>query len=213
MITWDEFLNEQSSRTYFKVLKKKVSREYSSSISLPKAENIFRVFKLTPFDKVRVVILGQDPYPTPGVANGLAFAVNKFVAIPPSLRNIFNEIESEGYPCAKDRTLENWAEQGVFLLNTILTVKNKHPGAHRGLGWQKFTIKVIETLSEHHEHLVFLLWGRIARDYKGYIDSKHLILEGAYPSPRSVNKGFVGCGHFRDVNDWLEAHDEEPIKW
>jgi uracil-DNA glycosylase len=178
----------------------------------------FAPFDLTPFDKVQVVILGQDPYHGPKQANGLAFAVHEGIRLPPSLQNIFKEISTEyNVPfdsLTKKGDLEQWAKQGVLLLNATLTVKASSAGSHQQKGWEEFTDAVVRALSDKREHLVFMLWGNYAKAKGAYIDrSKHLVLESAHPSPFSAYSGFFGNNHFRKANAYLEAHNEQPIDW
>ena len=176
---------------------------------------MFRAFDLCPFDEVKVVILGQDPYHGPNQANGLCFAVSEGVALPPSLQNIFKEIESDmGHPVEKTGDLERWARQGVLLLNATLTVRKGQAGSHQGKGWEAFTDAAIKALSEERDTLVFMLWGRYAKDKGKDIDwSKHLVLEAAHPSPLSAHNGFFGCRHFSQANTYLKEHGKGEIVW
>lgn len=193
-----------------------VREEYLHNKIYPKPENIFQAFFLTPFSQVKVVILGQDPYHNPGQAHGLCFSVPANVQVPPSLKNIYQEIESDGGYKKEDRggDLSPWAQQGVFLLNAILSVVAHQPASHRHLGWEKFTDEVIKILSDKKDHLVFILWGNYARSKKHLIQSeKHLILEAPHPSPLSAYQGFFGCRHFSKTNHWLREHGEKEIVW
>jgi len=193
-----------------------VREEYKGEAVYPPPKYIFRAFDLCPFEKVKVVILGQDPYHGKGQANGLCFAVSDGVALPPSLQNIFKEIESDlGAPLGhRSGDLSRWAEQGVLLLNATLTVRARMAGSHQGRGWEHFTDAAIKALSNERAHLVFILWGNYAKAKGAQIDrSKHLVLESAHPSPFSAASGFFGCKHFSKANEYLEAHGETPIDW
>ena len=193
-----------------------VRNEYLTKKIYPKPQDIFKAFWLTPFDKVRVVILGQDPYHGVGQAEGLSFSVQPGVKLPPSLQNIYKEIENDlGIKKDfKNGHLEPWAKQGVFLLNAILTVIANTPASHQGKGWEEFTDEVIKTISDKKEHVVFMLWGNFARSKKSLIDeNKHLILEAPHPSPFSANSGFFGCKHFSKCNDYLEKNGNKKIEW
>lgn len=200
----------------FKELASLIRKEYLTKKVYPKPENIFAAFDLTPFSKVRVVILGQDPYHNPGQAHGLCFSVPKGVPLPPSLKNIYQEVETD---CGIKKDYQNGdlsslAEQGVFLLNAILSVVAHQPTSHRNLGWEKFTDEIISILSEKREGLVFILWGNYARSKKVLIDDKkHLILEASHPSPLSAYQGFFGCHHFSKTNRWLKDRGEKEISW
>jgi uracil-DNA glycosylase len=169
----------------------------------------------TPFDKVKVVILGQDPYHGPGQANGLCFSVNKEIPLPPSLKNIFKELHADiGINIPKYGDLSAWAEQGVLLLNSVLTVRANQPASHQNKGWENFTDTIIRTLSQKKEHLIFILWGSFAKSKKSLIDSNlHCILEAAHPSPFSAHSGFFGCNHFSKANAYLKENNKVPIDW
>jgi uracil-DNA glycosylase len=213
--SWKEALGGEFGKEYFKTLSTFVRQEYSHSIIYPAPKNIFRAFDLCPFDKVKVVILGQDPYHGPGQANGLSFAVNDGVALPPSLQNIFKELQSDlGERLVhKSGDLERWAKQGVLLLNATLTVRAKTAGSHQNKGWEEFTDAVIKVLSEKKEHLVFILWGNYARAKGTHIDrSKHCVIESAHPSPFSATK-FFGSKPFSKANEYLKKHGEGSIEW
>lgn len=215
---WKKALAEEFSAEYMKELKKKLVEEVKSGVVIyPPAKQIFNAFNLTPFDKVKVVILGQDPYHSKGQAHGLSFSVPNGVNPPPSLVNIFKEIESDlavSPPSGANGNLENWAKQGVLLLNAILTVRANSPASHRNLGWEKFTNAVIKTLSDKKEHIVFLLWGKFAQEKENLIDtSKHLILKAPHPSPFSANSGFFGCRHFYKTNEYLVKTGQTSIEW
>ena len=213
---WKEALAEYFTRPEFSALADFVRQEYQTKKIFPPPADVFRAFYVTPFSKVKVVILGQDPYHNDRQAHGLCFSVPQGESLPPSLLNIYREIESDlgikKNPA--DGNLEDWAKQGVFLLNAILTVVAHQPASHRGRGWEEFTDIVIKTLSDSRENLVFLLWGNYARGKIALIDQqKHLILEAPHPSPLSAYAGFFGCKHFSKCNDYLKSHGLEPIIW
>ena len=212
--SWKEFLNSEFSKPYFKELSKFLHEEYEKKTIFPKKELVFRAFA-TDLNDVKVVILGQDPYHTPGAAEGLAFSVPNSQPIPPSLINIYKEIDSDiGHHTNPTGHLRNWQQQGVLLLNTVLTVEAHKAGSHRGKGWETFTTEVIKYLSDTRPHLVFLLWGRDARNKKALIDTKkHLVLEAPHPSPLSAYSGFFGCKHFSKCNEFLTKNGETPIEW
>ncbi len=212
---WDRLLSLEYDKRYFDGLSKKVQAEYGRGVALPREENIFRAFQLCPPGSVRVVILGQDPYHTPGVADGLAFSTLPNNPIPPSLQNIYKEIASEfGTPPRTTPDLSDFAKQGVLLLNASLTVESGRANSHRELGWHEFTDAVIGIISHECEHVVFMLWGNYARQKRTLIDSsKHLILESPHPSPLSAHRGFLGNGHFQKANEYLEKHGRESITW
>jgi uracil-DNA glycosylase len=214
--SWKEKLNDEFEKPYFKELTAFVKKEYADAAVYPPPKFIFRAFELCPFDKVKVVILGQDPYHGLKQANGLSFAVNDGITLPPSLQNIFKEIESDlGKPLIhRSGDLSRWAEQGVLLLNATLTVRARMAGSHQGKGWEQFTDAVIRLLSEDREHLVFILWGNYARQKGMHIDrSKHLVIESAHPSPFSAANGFFGSKPFSKANEYLKEHGEKPIEW
>src|SRR3989338_2529784 len=212
---WKEKLESEFEQTYFTTLTDFVRDEYTRTTVYPAPKNIFRAFDETPFDAVKVVILGQDPYHGPGQANGLCFAVNPDVKAPPSLQNIFKELESDlGRAANRDPDLIRWARQGVLLLNATLTVSARNPGSHQGKGWEKFTDAAIKKLNEEREHLVFILWGNYAKQKGAHIDrSKHCVLESAHPSPFSAHSGFFGSKPFSRANAYLKEHGIEPIEW
>lgn len=213
---WKEALQEEFGKEYFAKLADFVKAEYSHAIVYPPPKNIFRAFELCPFDKVEVVVLGQDPYHGQGQANGLCFAVNEGLPLPPSLKNIFKEIESDlGKPLVHTTgDLERWAKQGVLLLNATLTVCARTAGSHQKKGWEEFTDAVIKTLSDKKQGLVFILWGNYARAKGAHIDrSKHLVIESAHPSPFSAYAGFFGSKPFSKANEYLAAHGKAPIDW
>lgn len=213
--TWKEALRDEFDKPYFKELTEFVRDEYKSKTVYPPPKFIFRAFELTPFDDVKVVILGQDPYHGKGQANGLCFAVSEGVALPPSLQNIFKELEAD-IGGVKNRTgdLERWARQGVLLLNATLTVRASAAGSHQNKGWEQFTDAVIKALNEKKEHLVFILWGNYAKQKGAHIDrAKHLVIESAHPSPFAAAHGFFGSKPFSKTNNYLESHGEKPIDW
>jgi uracil-DNA glycosylase len=214
--SWKKVLRDEFDKEYFAKLTQFVKSEYQSSTVYPPPKFIFRAFELTPFDKVKVVILGQDPYHGAGQANGLCFAVNKGVRLPPSVQNIYKEIKTDlGHPPAyPDGDLEEWAKQGVLLLNATLTVSEKSPGSHQKRGWEDFTDAVIKKLSEEKDHLVFILWGAYAQKKGAVIDNqKHLVIKSAHPSPFSAYNGFFGSQPFSKCNNYLSLYGEESIKW
>ncbi len=214
--SWRERLHEEFCRPYFNELTDFVKGEYKNEVVYPPPKNIFRAFDLCPFDKVKVVILGQDPYHGKGQANGLCFAVGEGVALPPSLQNIFKEIESDLGAPIKDKSgdLSRWAKQGVLLLNTTLTVKANMAASHQGRGWEQFTDAAIKALSGERDHLVFILWGNYAKQKGAHIDrTKHLVLESAHPSPFSAYSGFFGSKPFSRTNTYLTSQGQTPIDW
>ncbi|HEY4487341.1 MAG TPA: uracil-DNA glycosylase [Candidatus Paceibacterota bacterium] len=214
--SWKEVLQDEFGQDYFKTLTEFVRSEYQHAVVFPPPKNIFRAFELTPFDKVEVVILGQDPYHGSKQANGLCFAVGEGVALPPSLQNIFKELESDVGQSIVHRSgdLERWATQGVLLLNATLTVRAHKAGSHQGKGWEQFTDAVIRELSEEREHLVFILWGNYAKQKGAHIDrSKHLVIQSAHPSPFSAASGFFGSKPFSKTNAYLVMQGKKPIDW
>ena len=213
--SWKEALKDEFEKPYFKGLTEFVRGEYLKAKVFPPPKFIFHAFELCPFDTVKVVILGQDPYHGDGQAHGLCFSVPEHVSMPPSLQNIYKEIVSDiGGAMPTHGNLEHWAKQGVLLLNATLTVRAHSPASHQGKGWEEFTDAVIKTLSEKKEHLVFLLWGNYAKKKSELIDwEKHLVLEAAHPSPFSAHSGFFGCKHFSQTNAYLKKHGTEPIAW
>ncbi len=213
--SWKKVLKDEFGQEYFKKLAEFVRGEYEHTIVYPAPKNVFRAFDLCPFDKVEVVILGQDPYHGPKQANGLCFAVSDGITLPPSLQNIFKEIETDIGP-VKNRSgdLERWAKQGVLLLNATLTVQARKPASHQGRGWEQFTDAAIRALSEQRDNLVFILWGNYAKQKGAHIDrSKHLVIESPHPSPFSAYSGFFGSKPFSKANAYLEKHDKKPIDW
>jgi uracil-DNA glycosylase len=214
--SWKEHLMGEFEKPYFSGLAEFVKSEYKNEVVYPPPKYIFRAFELCPFDKVKVVILGQDPYHGPKQAMGLSFGVEEGIALPPSLQNIFKEIQTDiGKPLSnKNGDLSRWAKQGVLLLNATLTVRAHMAGSHQGRGWEQFTDAVIRVLSEEREHLVFILWGNYAKQKGAHIDrDKHLVIESPHPSPFSANNGFFGSKPFSKANEYLIEHGEQPIDW
>jgi uracil-DNA glycosylase len=213
--TWKQHLEGEFEKDYFSQLTNFVRNEYHSTAVYPPGHLIFNAFDLCPFDKVKVVIIGQDPYHGPGQAHGLCFSVNDGVQFPPSLQNIFKEIKSDiGTDVPRSGNLTRWAQQGVLLLNSTLTVRAHQAASHAGHGWETFTDTVIRSLAEEREHIVFLLWGAYAQRKGAFIDrSKHLVLSSAHPSPLSAWNGFFGNKHFSKTNEYLIANGETPIVW
>ena len=213
--TWKEVLQDEFDRPYFELLTRFVRKEYETQTIYPPARLIFNAFNLCPFDKVKVVIIGQDPYHGYGQAHGLCFSVNDGVQFPPSLINIFKEIEDDlSIPFPKSGNLERWAKQGVLLLNATLTVRSGQAGSHQQKGWEEFTDSVIKRLADRREGLVFMLWGSYAQRKGLVIDtSKHLVLQAVHPSPLSAHRGFLGCKHFSQANAYLQKRGETPVQW
>ena len=217
--SWKKHLSSEFEKPYFKELTEFVKNAYKSEVVYPPPKNIFRAFDLAPFSKVEVVILGQDPYHGPRQANGLCFAVEDGLTLPPSLQNIYKEIAKEfDVPfedlAKKGGDLSRWATQGVLLLNATLTVRAHTAGSHQGKGWEEFTDAAIKALSEGREYLVFILWGNYAKAKGAHIDRrKHLVLESPHPSPFSANNGFFGSKPFSKTNEYLVEHGETPIDW
>lgn len=214
--SWKQILNQEFDKPYFRELVEFLHREKREKKTIyPPGPKIFNAFDLTPFDQVRVVILGQDPYHGPGQAEGLSFSVPHGVKIPPSLQNIYKEITSDTgiSTVGRDGSLEHWARQGVFLLNAVLTVRASEPTSHSKIGWTTFTDSVIKAISDHKEGVVFLLWGNYARSKKDLIDhSRHYVLEAAHPSPLARG-AFFGCCHFSRTNSILIENGKQPISW
>ncbi|QBE63866.1 uracil-DNA glycosylase [Pseudoduganella lutea] len=212
--SWKQHLQAEFDKPYWTELTEFVRTEYQTTQCCPPARDIFRAFDLTPFDNVKVVILGQDPYHTPGAAMGFCFSVPDGNRPQPSLQNIFKELESD-LGVQRTRTdLSDWAEQGVFLLNAVLTVRARVAGSHAGKGWETFTDTAIRTLSQEREHIVFILWGSYAIAKKALIDTtKHLVITSPHPSPFAAHKGFFGSRPFSRANDYLRDSGKEPIAW
>ena len=212
---WDEKIGREFEKEYYLKLRNFLKEEYSSHTVFPDMYDLFSALKATPYSKVKVVILGQDPYHEPGQAHGMAFSVKPGVQIPPSLLNMYKEINSEfGYPIPKTGYLMKWAEQGVLLLNTVLTVRSGEANSHQNKGWEIFTDEIIRQLNNHRDGIVFLLWGNNAKKKKELITNpQHYILETVHPSPLSASRGFMGCGHFKKANEFLISNLKSPIDW
>lgn len=213
--SWKDILSNEFEKTYFQKLQAFLASERQKHLVYPPAGNVFAAFEHTPFSRVKVIILGQDPYHRPGQAQGLSFSVPEKMPIPPSLLNIFKELQQElNLEIPKNGNLMSWAEQGVFLLNATLTVRAGDAGSHQKKGWEIFTNAVISNLSEYRSNLIFLLWGNFARSKKELIDTgKHYILEAPHPSPFSARQGFFGCNHFKQTNEILQQQGQKPINW
>lgn len=212
---WDILLRDEFQKDYYINLRKFLVSEYKAQTIYPDMNNIFNSLKLTDYKDVKVVILGQDPYHEPGQAHGLCFSVKKGVPLPPSLQNIYKEIHAElGLPIPPHGELTDWAKRGVLLMNTVLTVRRGQANSHKGMGWEIFTDNVIKLLNARPEPIVFLLWGRNARDKAKLITNPvHLVLESAHPSPLSAYNGFFGNGHFKKANDFLRKQYGQEIDW
>lgn len=212
---WKELLKEEFDKPYFEELISFVKEEYATRRIYPRGSNIFRAFDKCPVDKLKVVIIGQDPYHGPGQANGLCFSVADGVPFPPSLRNIFQEVSTDtGAPIPSSGNLDRWAEQGVLLLNAVLTVREHEAASHAGRGWEQFTDAVVRAIAARKEGIVYLLWGSYAQRKGAIADpQKNCILKSVHPSPLSVYRGFWGCKHFSKANDYLIAHGQTPINW
>jgi uracil-DNA glycosylase len=213
--SWKERLKEEFSKSYFVKLIDFVKAEYKTQSIYPAGANIFKAFDACNFEDIRVVIIGQDPYHGPGQANGLCFSVNDGVRFPPSLQNIFKEIQSDlGKPFPASGNLERWAKQGVFMLNATLTVRAEQAGSHQNQGWEQFTDAAIAKLAAERTGIVFMLWGSYAQKKGAVIDpKKHCILTSVHPSPLSAHRGFLGCKHFSKANDYLKSQGEREIDW
>jgi uracil-DNA glycosylase len=213
--SWKKLLKDEFEKSYFINLVQFLKDEYKTKTVYPKGKRIFYAFECCPFDKVKVVILGQDPYHGPNQANGLCFSVNDGIELPPSLQNIFKELSNDlGISAPQSGNLTRWANQGVFLLNSTLTVRENEPGSHQGKGWEIFTDEVIKLLATTKKNLVFMLWGKFAQDKEKLISPhNHLILKASHPSPLSANRGFFGCKHFSKANDYLIKNGFTPIYW
>ena len=212
---WDALLEDEFKKEYYLNLREFLKKEYSSHRIYPHMNDIYNALRYTSYENTKVVILGQDPYHGPGQAHGLCFSVKNGVPHPPSLKNIFKELESElGVSAPESGELIGWAKQGVLLLNTTLTVREASPQSHKGQGWETLTDKIISLLNEKESPIVFMLWGGNARAKKALITNpRHLVLECAHPSPLSAYAGFFGCGHFTSANDFLLKNKLSPIKW
>lgn len=213
--SWHEVLRDEFEKPYFAGLVQFVKLQYANFVCYPPGKLIFNAFNQCPFDKVKVVLIGQDPYHEPGQAQGLCFSVGDGVKFPPSLRNIFAEIQSDlGIDVPQSGDLTRWAKQGVLLLNATLTVREHAAGSHQNMGWETFTDEVIRKVSEGRENVVFLLWGSYAQSKAKLIDaSRHCVLKSAHPSPLSAYRGFFGNHHFSICNQYLQQHGMEPIQW
>ena len=213
--SWKRVLQDEFEKPYFAQLTNFVRDEYKTKKIFPPGNMIFSAFDHCPFDKVKVVIIGQDPYHNDGQAHGLCFSVNTGVDFPPSLINIFKEIERDlGKPIPTTGNLVRWADQGVLLLNATLTVQAHSAGSHQGRGWEIFTDAVIRKVAEEKEHVVFMLWGNYAQQKGAVVDGqKHLVLKSVHPSPLSAYRGFIGCGHFSAANEYLTSKGLSPINW
>ena len=212
---WKEILREEFSKPYFEELVSFVKQEYASGEVFPAGRNIFRAFDKCPFDKLKVVIIGQDPYHGDGQANGLCFSVNEGVPFPPSLKNIFKEVSDDiGVPVPRSGELDRWAEQGVLMLNAVLTVRAHNAASHAGHGWERFTDAVVKAIAERKQGVVYMLWGSYAQRKGAIADPKqNLILHAVHPSPLSAYRGFFGCKHFSQANNYLISIGKEPIEW
>lgn len=212
---WKALLADEFEQPYFAELVGFVREEYGSRQIFPRGTNIFRAFDKCPFDKLKVVIIGQDPYHGEGQANGLCFSVNDGVQFPPSLRNIFQEVESDtGAPVPTSGNLDRWAEQGVLLLNSVLTVRAHEAASHAGRGWERFTDAVVREIAARREGVVYMLWGSYAQRKGAIADpARNCILKAVHPSPLSAYRGFFGCRHFSQANNYLVTHGKEPIVW
>ena len=212
---WSSFIAQESTQPYFQNLTAFIDAELTLGKSIyPPKSAVFKAFEYCPFDQIKVVILGQDPYHNPGQAHGLSFSVPKGLKPPPSLKNIFKELQTDlQMPIPAHGDLTAWTQQGVLLLNACLTVEANLPASHQSKGWETFTDKVIRTISDKHTGVVFMLWGNFAKQKKHLIDAKHLVLEAAHPSPFSAYQGFLGCQHFSKANAFLSAHKKPIIDW
>jgi uracil-DNA glycosylase len=213
---WTEVLKGENEKPYFRELLSFVESERAKGKKIyPANSEVFSALQLTPFSEVKVVVLGQDPYHGPGQAHGLSFSVKPSVQIPPSLKNIFKELGADvNFQIPSTGYLSNWASQGVLLLNAVLTVEDSKPGSHAGKGWETFTDRVIKELAENREHLVFMLWGSHAQKKAQAVDPvKHLVLKAPHPSPLSAHRGFLGCKHFSQANEYLLKHGLTPVDW
>ena len=213
---WKQALGNEFEQPYMQQLRSFLLEEKAAGkVIYPPGPLIFNAMNSTPLSKVKVVIIGQDPYHGPGQAHGLCFSVQPGVRPPPSLQNIFKEIQRDlGYPIPAHGSLQSWADQGVLLLNAVLTVTQGQAGAHANRGWERFTSRIIDILNEQCEHLVFMLWGSYAQKKGQQIDGgRHQVLKSVHPSPLSAHRGFIGCGHFSAANEYLQAHGREPINW
>ncbi len=212
---WKALLEEEFSKPYFEELTRFVKEEYATRRIYPRGSNIFRAFDKCPLDKLKVVIIGQDPYHGPGQAHGLCFSVDEGVPHPPSLQNIFKEVASDiGTPIPSSGNLDRWAEQGVLLLNSVLTVREHEAASHAGKGWEQFTDAVVRRIAQEKQGVVYLLWGSYAQRKGAMVDpQRNCILKAVHPSPLSAYRGFLGCKHFSQANDYLLSTGQTPINW
>lgn len=212
---WAPLLEAEFEKDYYLRLREFLKKEYSNQVVYPEPQQIYNALHHTPYHNVKVVIIGQDPYHGPGQAHGLSFSVRPGVEAPPSLRNIFKELQDDiGCPIPRHGHLRAWAEQGVLLLNTVLTVRRGEAHSHKGQGWETFTDAIMDRLNDHPEPIVFLLWGRPAQDKaKRITNAKHLLLQAPHPSPLSAHRGFLGCGHFSQANAYLKAQGRGEVDW
>ena len=212
--SWFSLLQDEFAKDYFKSLQSFLKDEYSNRTIFPQEENIFNALNYVPFDKVKVVIIGQDPYHEPGQAQGLSFSVPQNFPYPPSLVNIFKEIEDDlQIKCQPSGDLTRWAKQGVLLLNSVLTVRKGAANSHKDKGLERFTAKIIELLGKKKEPVVFMLWGSHAQKFEPLIEKQHLVLKASHPSPLSAYRGFFGCKHFSKCNEFLQKNGQTPIDW
>lgn len=214
--SWQSWLQSEFDQPYMQALKAFLQAEKAAQkVIFPHSSNWFHALEATPLDQVKVVIIGQDPYHQPGQAHGLCFSVKPGVRVPPSLVNIYKELNTDlGITPARHGFLESWAQQGVLLLNAVLTVEQSNANAHQGKGWEQFTDRVIQLVNEQCEHVVFMLWGSYAQKKGARIDqSRHLVLKAPHPSPLSAHRGFLGCRHFSQANAWLQEQGREAINW
>lgn len=212
--SWEKILQDEMEKPYFRKLMEELDKAYEQGKVYPQKHEIFQAFRLTPYDRVKVVLLGQDPYHGKGQAEGLAFSVKKGVKIPPSLRNIFKELEEDLRIEKPDHgSLVSWAEEGVLLLNTVLTVEEGKANAHAGMGWKTFTDRVIRKLGQREDPLVFILWGNQAKEKEKFIAEHHRIISSVHPSPLSARRGFFGSKPFSKTNDFLQEMGTSPVNW
>ena len=213
--SWDELLAEEFSKEYYQELRKKLALEYKTHTVYPAMENIFNALKYTSYEDVKVLLLGQDPYHGPNQAHGLCFSVQKGIQKPPSLKNMFKELESDlGIKQPSHGCLTDWTKQGIMLLNTVLTVRESEPNSHKNIGWTNFTDRIIDLLNQREEPVIFVLWGRNAIDKLPLItNSRHYVLTAAHPSPLSASRGFLGCKHYSKINEILQSMGKTPIDW
>lgn len=212
---WKTLTEQEAKKPYFQKLMEYIEAEYKTQECFPPFDKIMNAMALTPLDKVKCVIVGQDPYHTPGQAMGLSFSVPKGRGLQPSLENIYKELHAElGVPIPAHGDLTQWAQRGVLLLNSVLTVRSRQPASHQNIGWEKYTDAVLAEVDRKPEPVVFMLWGRYARDKARFLGNRnHLVLESAHPSPFSADKGFFGNGHFKKCNQFLAGHGVDPIDW